>query len=305
MKKTIYVFCVLLIPILFTGCSQSKNVSSSKIITACYVSKDGGGTKYGFYVSEPEKSEEEEPPDNNGFLKMVYSSDFNTAITKFEEMYGEFDMTHMSAIFVDVGYLSEEFINDLPAIRKHIRISPTVKCFAVGQKCESIAEGLEKTYNKSTGEYIDSAWRKDRKKLLCTLSELTFAAENPLYTASLPVVSISPENGAIQSVAFVFYNINQGVISVSDKDYEIYTQHLQKYGKTSKSLKLYPDYDVIRVRVSSIKKNSSKMAEMAEKYTALGFDFMNVFYYSKKYFPDYMSYYDYIKNMDHTNISYE
>ena len=61
MKKTLYVFCVLLILILFTGCSQSKNVSSSKIITACYVSKDGGGTKYGFYVSEPEKSEGEEP----------------------------------------------------------------------------------------------------------------------------------------------------------------------------------------------------------------------------------------------------
>ncbi len=304
MKKTIVCLIVILSLICFSGCSQSKNVSSSKIITACFAVKHNSGTEYSFYISKPESKGEESPPEEGGEIISIISSDFGKALREFGESFGKYDLTHLGIFFLDDGYLSESFSKDLPFIRKYIRISPTVKCFALGDTPEVISGCIDKTYDESPKEFIDSSWRGHREKILCTLSELVFSVENPVYTASLPVVSVS-SNEAIKTDSFVFYNTKWGVMWAPDKDYELYSNHLKKYGKTSKAVKIYPDDEKIRVNVSSISENKKEMIDMAQKYTALGFDFMNVFYYTKKFFLDFESYFSYIKNMDHTNIRYE
>ncbi|MBE7050177.1 MAG: hypothetical protein E7394_05320 [Ruminococcaceae bacterium] len=303
-KKAVIVLCVLCSFYFFSGCSQSKNVSSSKIITSFFAVKSHSGTRYSFYVSKPKSGEENSPPEEGAIMKTVVSSDFETALNEFEESFGKYDMTHLNSIFLDDGYLSEQFSKDLPAIRKHIRISPTVKCFALNESPQDVADCINKTYNSSFEEFMESAWRNERKKLLCTLSELAFSIENPIYTASMPVIEIS-DSDAIRANAFIFYNTKWGVMRATDKDYELYSDHLKKYGKTSKAIKIYPDTEIIKVKIPSSEKYKREITDMANKYTALGFDFMNVFYYTKKFFPDYKSYFGYIENMDHTNIRYE
>ena len=303
-KSAVIVLCILCLVSFLSGCSQSKNVSSSKIITACFAVKSHSGTRYSFYVSKPKSGEENSPTEDGNVMKTVVTSGFENALREFEESFGKYDMTHLNSFFMDDGYLSGQFSRDLPAIRKHIRISPTVKCFALNESPQAVSDCIDKTYNSSFEKFMESVWRNDRKKLLCTLSELTFSIENPIYTASMPVIEIS-DSDAIRANAFIFYNTKWGAMRATDKDYELYSNHLKKYGKTSKAIKIYPDREIIKVKIPSPEKYKQEMADMANKYTALGFDFMNVFYYTKKFFPDYKSYFGYIGNMDHTNIRYE
>ena len=282
----------------FSSCGQSRNVSSSEIITACFAEKGTGYVAYTFYVSNPTSDNDESGDDKSAKLHTVYATDFGSALKKFEEAFGRYELSHMSIFFADVGYLSEHYYNDRMKIAENIRVSPIVKFFVIDQAGETIAGFIDNSYDHSPETFVKSSWRGNRKKLLCTMSEMIFASENPMYTASVPVVSTSKENGSLVSNAVVLYNINKGAISVTGEDFSAYSEYIKINGKTSKSQKISLLEDVITVQLEA----DEAMKKVSQKYTSLGFDLMNIFYYSKKFFPDYTAYYNYIENIEHSNI---
>lgn len=303
MKRVLSVVIILLIPIFFSSCTQSRNISSLKIITACFAQKNADNIKYSFYVSNPIGSKDEGKEKSTGQLCTVLSTDFESAIRRFEDIYGKYEMTHLSAFFADAGYISENYFKDASAIWKHIKVSPLVKFFVMTQSGELTAECIGKYYDYSPEKYI-SSWRGNRKKLLCTMSEIMYSVQNPIYTASVPVISISDENGLLECEAFAFYNVNKDIIFAFDKDFQTFGSYIEKYGKTPESIILSLEDNQLLVAHTQKGRMEREMMEMCQNNILSGYDLMNIVYYSKKLFLDYRSYYRFIENSGHLTVRF-
>lgn len=305
MKKLILIALILSMALLFAGCSESAVMSEdSKLVTACFASQDGLYQSYGFYVSTPSGQDNSEDGASapGSKLYVFFAGSLKDAVDEFEKNCGKADFSHMSMFLTDIGYLSEQIKTDMSYINKRIKVNPLIKIFVTINEPQSIFEAINTGYNSSPRDYISAAFNGERKKLLCTLSELFFSVCNPIYMASVPYISAEEVSEPIVTHSgFYLYDGSGSGVGVYGEDFEILESHIRKYGKTF-------DFGKVSFRnggfVAEINAESKAVAGLAERFRQKNYDILNVRYYGRKCFLTYEEYEDIINNYDNSDIEF-
>ncbi len=286
--KIFYCFIAIIsLTFSFSGCTGKRPLQTTKIITACSACADG---EYTFFVAAPKGSSEDGGSQIKHTSYFFTASNFLEAVEKMKNSADNIDLSHISIFLADNSYISNKFSSDAQYIRQKIKISPLIKVFVSQNSATDVVDSITSNYADSFEKYIDAAFAKNKKKVLCTMSEMFFAKLNPYYTASIPVVSISPENSLPQTSSALLYNIEKGTQLVEDEDYSTYESTVKTYGKSSDLFDLSYRDNALFVAFNKNFSQSDKVSLLAKKYQKLGFDIFNSLYFSKKCFPTYSSY---------------
>ncbi len=304
MKKLFCILIGLLLAFSSFGCTDEKTLQKTKIITACTASGDKN-SKYTFYAVASGGASEGGSSEINLSSYTFSAENFSDATEQLEKSSGYIDLSHMSVFLADEAYISNKFVFDAPHIKQKIKINPLVKVFISSDTHNDIIESISTNNNSIIENYLDTAFAGERKKILCTMTELFFSSANPLYTASIPVVTASNENSLPVVESIAFYNSDLGVCMLETTDFPTYEKAIMTFGKTSKIFSL--DYENGKL-FATIKKDyndNNKVRILAEKYQRMGFDIFNSVYFSKKCFPTYSLYLKSIKNIQTSDINFK
>ena len=304
MKK---IFCILIGLILaFSsfGCTNEKTLQKTKIITACTVSGDEN-SKYTFYAVASGGASEEGNSKISLNSYTFFADNFSDATEQLEKSLGFTDLSHMSIFLADKGYISNKFIFDSPYIKQKIKINPLVKVFISSQSQNDIIESINTNNNSIIENYYSTAFVGKRNKILCTMTELFFASANPLYTASIPLVSAANENTLPVVESIAFYNSDLGVCMLDRADFPTYEKAIMTFGKTSKIFNLNYKNNELFATIKKDYKDNKKVCSLAQKYQGMGFDIFNSVYFAKKCFPTYSQYLKSIENILPSDINFK
>jgi len=186
--------------------------------------------------------------------------------------------------------MSDKFLSDAAYIKEKIKISPLTKVFISENKSKDIVASMSSNYGGGVSKYADAAFPDKKKFVLCTMSELFFSSVNNYYTASIPVIAISPENNLPTCHAIVFYNSLKGTYSIKNEEYETYVETIKACGKSSDIFDWSYSDNSLKVTIDKKLTNREKVRLLGEKCKFSGFDIFNSMYFSKKCFPTYSSY---------------
>ncbi len=289
MKKIISVLLILSLAMLCTGCARKEMVESSLVVSACSAEKTGEGTQYSFYIAESNTPSEDGKTQPESKIYSFAASSFADAVTQLEDSCGKADLAHVSIFFADALYIGESYADDLSSIRSKMKISPLVRTFVAGSPCDKIFESIGKSFSGAS-DYMETVYRDKHKKILCTMSELFFAANNPLFTASIPVLTVSESNSLPVVDAALLYNAHSGTAALVGDDFADYLLCVETFGKTSKPLELTISADGLEVDIVKDFEHRTRVKDFARKYQAMGFDALNAFFFAKKCFPTYSAY---------------
>lgn len=294
MKKIF--LCLLTAFLIFQcGCSRIKGMDKESVITACYAAKSNETVSYTFYyAAQSNGGSEEENKSSGNSAFTVEAKNFSDATRLFYESMGPCDISHLSVMFLNSDYLNSSFLEDADHIKDNLKISPLIRVMLTDEPSEKIAEAVNKSYRSSFSHLSESLFSGERKKLVCTMSELYLSAKNPLFTSSVPSISIHDQTGNVTSDTMAIYNSSVGKCCLDSGDYMTYSSCLKKYGKTSRFIKPQISGGKIRIDLRGTDDEIEKMRLLANKYKTLGYDILNVLYYSKKCFMTYGAYYDFI-----------
>lgn len=300
MKKIYLFFCVLFL-VFMCGCS-SAGIKGKNIVTACMAEKTEEGCRYTFYTPAVHIAESgEEIP---GCVYSFTASNFSLAIKAFEQSCGKSELSHLSVFFSDIGYLSDSLSGDIYYIKKEIKVSPLIKFYVSELDSNTVFEKIESDYDGSASKMTDAIFGGDNKNLLCTMSEIVFASENTLFTASVPVIELDSQSGYMKNSAAVFHNFYTGNAAMLENDYNVYREFIVANGKTSKSLRFEIAESGIEIKLDSKSPHVSEALDLASRYNRMGFDILNAVFYSKKCFFDYDSYLKFIGSIMPESIKY-
>lgn len=300
MKKIYLIFFVWVL-VCMCGCS-SDGIKGKKIVTACMAEKTEEACRYTFYTPTVHIAESgEEIP---GCTYSFTAANFSEAIKAFEKSCGKAELSHLSVFFSDMGYLSDSLSGDIYNIKKELKVSPLIKFYVSGPDSSTVFEKIEYDYDGSAAKMTDAIFGGDNKNLLCTMSEIVFASENTLFTASVPVIELDAKSGYMKNSAAVFHNFYTGNAAMLENDYKVYREFIAANGKTSQSLRFEIVESGIEIKLDSKAPHAAEAAELAMRYNLMGFDILNAVFYSKKCFFDYNSYLEFIGSILPESIKY-
>lgn len=293
MKKLFFVLITL--SLLCTGCARRERVESSLVVSACSAEKTGKETRYSFFIAESDAPSEDGKTQSDSKIYSFDATDFADAVTQLEDSCGKADLAHVSIFLGDALYFGESYADDLSAIRSKMKISPLVRTFVAGSPCDKIFESIGKSFD-GAADYMETVYQGKHKKILCTMSELFFAANNPLFTASIPVMTVSDSNSLPVVDAALLYSAHSGTAAVVGDDFADYLLCVETFGKTSKPLELTISADGLEVDIVKDFEHRTRVKDFARRYQAMGFDALNAFFFAKKCFPTYSAYLDFAQN---------
>lgn len=306
MKKISVLLCLIVTCLVLSGCSNSRSTESARIITACSATKSSDTTEYTFLVADTSSasvSEDGNSKKTNNTYKFT-APDFSSAVSLFEASCGKADLAHLSVFLADIGYLTDNYASDSSHIRVEMKISPLTKLFVTSSPAEEIFDSLSQNYSTGAQGFVNTLSSQNTKNLLCTMSEIFFAVENPIFTASVPVIEISAQSTLPVINAAFLYNTSTGSAALIGEDYNSYCMYVKPFGKTSKKLILSVILGKLEVSFDADVSNREQIKDFALKYKTMGFDVLNAFYYAKKCFPTYSAYLDFIGQCTINNIDY-
>ena len=304
MKKLLCILIGLLLAFSSFGCTDEKTLQKTKIITACTASGDEN-CQYTFYAVASGGASEEGSSEINLSSYTFSAENFSDATEQLEKSSGFIDLSHMSVFLADEAYISNKFVFDAPHIKQEIKINPLVKVFIGSDSQTDIIESISTNNNSIIENYINTAFVGKRGQILCTMTELFFASANPLFTASIPLISAANENSLPVIKNIAFYNSNSGVCLLETTDFLTYEKAIMTFGKTSKIFSLDYKNEELFAKIKEDYDDNKKVRSLAQKYQGMGFDIFNSVYFAKKCFPTYSLYIKSIENILPSDINFK
>ena len=289
MKRIFSALFILSLAIICTGCARRERVEASIIVSACSAEKTSDATRYSFFIASSYAPSEDGKRQSESKVYSFDAQGFADAVTKLENSCGKADLSHVSIFLADALYIDQSYADDLSDLRSKMKISPLVRVFVSGSSCDKIFESIAKSFGGAS-EYMETVYQGRHKKILCTMSELFFAANNPLFTASIPVMTVSEANSLPVVDAALLYSAHSGTAAVIGDDFASYLLCVETFGKTSKPLELAISSDGLEVDIVKDFEHRTRVKDFARKYQAMGFDALNALFFAKKCFPTYSAY---------------
>ena len=258
--------------------------------------------KYSFYT--PDVMMKESDKEVKGEAYAFYARNFKEAVGKLKKICEETDLTHLNAFVSDIGYLSQGLITDVYYLKSMLKISPLIKFYISESGSGNFFECVDLYFDGDIKRMSNSMFSGNSKKLLCTMSEMIYASENTLFTATIPVIELSPETQYPINNSAIAHNFYSGNAAMVEKDYNLYKEFIENNGKNSSGLNYKIHNNAIMVEIHNDPNSSFDISELAQRYNSMGFDIFNVVFFSKKCFADYESYINFIGNLTSEHIKY-
>ncbi len=299
MKKIIIMFIICL---LFCGCSRTNEIENNRIVTACIVNTDFLGTNYGFYVSVPSGSEggEDSGAKSSSRLYEYKADSFDEAISMFEDSGTEkIDISHISLFAANEEYFARKFASDEKHIRDEISATSMIYTCIISNEYTELAKCINEEYDSKAEDFSKNLFDSTSTEFNCMMTEVSLSVNNPMYTASIPIISIQNRGeGIMPEISSVAFFAGPDKLSVAENDEFItYSNWRRKSSPFDCKCNIMAKDGKFYVSV-----DNESVARLSKKYLQSGTDILNIKYFGKKCFLTYDEYNHFINSLSDSDI---